>query len=93
VAINWSNAARHDVARIFDFNAAYDPRRAATIDGRLAQRAESCALNPMVGRLVVGSIRDRSLTDNQYVIRYRVDSEDEITILGIGHTRENSEHP
>ncbi len=90
MTINWSNAARHDVARIFDFNAVYDPARAVMIDGRLIDGADRCARNPMAGRPIAGTaIRERSLTDIQYVIRYRIDADDEITILEIRHTREN----
>lgn len=87
--ITWSNAARHDVARIFDFNAAYDLQRAGKIDGRLAEGAERCLRNPLAGRPVTASIRERSLRDIQYVVRYRIDAADEITILRIRHRREH----
>jgi plasmid stabilization system protein ParE len=90
VAIIWSNASRHDVSRIFDFNASYDVRRAVIIDERLVDGAERCARNPMAGRPIDGTaIRERSLADIQYVLRYRIEANGDITMLGIRHAREN----
>ena len=91
MAVIWSNEARHDVARIFDFNAAYDEDRAAKIDRRLIEAAALIERNPLIGRPVGQSgVRERSLTDIQHVGRYRV-SEDGIEILRVHHTRENRE--
>jgi plasmid stabilization system protein ParE len=90
VTISWSNAARHDVTRIFAFNAAYVPGCAAVIDGRLFEGADQCARNPLAGLAIAGTaIRKRSLTDIQYVIGYKADARDAIIILGIRHAREN----
>lgn len=92
MAIYWSNAARHDLARIFDFDAAYDVHRAALVDQRLLDAAEMCDRNPMAGRPAAGTaIRERSLTDIQDVLRYRIDANDDISMLAIRHARENKD--
>lgn len=92
MAIHWSQAARDDVARIFAFNAAYSEDRAARIDARLVGAALLIERNPLIGRRIAGTnVRERSLGDIQYVVRYRIDVSDEITILGVRHTREQQQ--
>ena len=46
-----------------------------------------------VARIFDFNVRERLLADIQYVVRYRIDADDEITILSIRHTRENREGP
>jgi len=93
VTPRWSNAARQDLARIFDLNADYDPARARLIDRRPIDEVARCADRPLTGRPIAGTaVRERPVTDIQYLIRYRVE-DDSVTVLGIRHTRENRGTP
>ncbi|WP_426265007.1 type II toxin-antitoxin system RelE/ParE family toxin [Sphingomonas sp. PWP1-2] len=90
MAVRWSAAARSALTRIFEFNAAYSAEYAERIDARLFGAAELIERNPRIGRRIAGTnVRKRSLSDIQYVVRYRIDAAGDITIVNVRHTREN----
>lgn len=88
MAIRWSPAARADLARIFDFNLAFSDERAELVDARLVERADALENTPLVGRPTrMKNVREVSLTDIQYVLRYLIENE-QVTVLRIHSTRE-----
>ena len=99
MTIVWTNDARKDLARIHTFNSSRDPDHAERVDQRLWEVAAFIERDPWIGRPIAGpALRERSLSDIQYVVRYRVenredDADCDIVILQVRHTRENREQP
>uniref|UniRef100_UPI0035CAD2B8 type II toxin-antitoxin system RelE/ParE family toxin n=1 Tax=uncultured Sphingomonas sp. TaxID=158754 RepID=UPI0035CAD2B8 len=90
MAVRWSIGSRRDLARIFTFNTAYSDDHAERIDACLVDAANLIARNPLIGRRIGASnVRERLLSDIQYIVRYRIDTTDDITILNVRHSREN----
>lgn len=74
----WTFVAERDVARV---------DRIAT---EIRRRCDILIRFPRLGRLVLrDQARDLSLTDMQYVIRYRIE-DDEVLIVGVRHTKQET---
>lgn len=84
--VEWTEPARADLARIFEFNLTWSYDWAVQVDDRLIERGSSLALMPQLGRRA-GTVMRLSVTDIQYVIDYEVTS-DRIRILRLQSTRE-----
>lgn len=88
----WSAAAQADLAWIFDFNIAGTESRAFLVDQRIAEQAEMIGLRPLIGRKTrLAGVREWTIVDVQYVLRYRVS--DPVEILRAFSTRENRGAP
>ena len=87
--VEWSEAARADLARIFDFNLQRSDAWAQRVDARLVERAGALGRTPLMGRSVsAGRLRLLSIPDIQYVLSYRIDKE-RVTIIRVHSTREH----
>lgn len=86
--LEWSESARADLARIFEFNLQKSFAWAVRVDARLIERAYTLTRMPRLGRPhgEAGLFR-LSVTDIQYIIDYEV-AGDRIGILQILSTRE-----
>lgn len=91
MAIAWFPAARADLARIFEFNLAFSLDRAELVDARPRGTREALEATPWVGRPTrIANVREVSLVDIQYVIRYLAEAE-AVTVLHVRSTREGIE--
>lgn len=91
MAVEWSPAARADLARIFEFNLAYSVERAEFVDTRLIERAEALEASPLIGRPTrMVNVREVSVVDIQYVLRYLLE-EGGVTMLRVRSTRERAD--
>lgn len=91
MTVIWSQTARADLARIFEFNAARSENWAARVDARLIARAEALAHASSGGRSLGSGFRSASVSDIQYVIVYQLENE-LVTITSIYSTRENRDY-
>ena len=86
--LDWARAARLDLARIWDFNAARSVDKAETVEDALAVAASSLLLSPRKGRLgETEGTRELSVLPIQYVLVYEIDGE-VIRILRVWSTAE-----
>ncbi|PTS90125.1 hypothetical protein DBR17_01965 [Sphingomonas sp. HMWF008] len=70
------------------FVAERDVARADRIATKVRRRCDILSKFPHLGRPVLqGRARDLSLTDMQYIIRYRIE-DDEVLIVGVRHTKQ-----
>lgn len=88
VKVIWTQPAEDDVLRHWLFMAERSAAHADHVEARLNAAAELLGSFPLIGRPVRRTIRDISLSDVQYVVRYRVD-EDAVRILGVRSTLQN----
>lgn len=88
MTVIWSAAARADLARIFEFNWTFSEDRADLVDRTLARSAELVGERPSMGRPTrLAGVREWSVPDIQYVLRYKV--ADPVEIVRVFSTREN----
>lgn len=72
------------------FVAERDVARADRIANEIRRRCDILSNFSQLGRSVLrGQARDLSLTDMQYIIRYRIE-DDEILIVGVRHTKQEA---
>lgn len=87
--LEWSAAARADLARIHAFNTGRSESFADRVEARLVKRADSLRARPHQGRLLRNTgLRAISVPDIQYVITYRVDTSN-VLIVEVRSTRED----
>ena len=84
----WTQKAETDVLQHWLFLAERNVAYAERVEARLRATGDLIGKFPLIGRPVARTIRDMSLPDVQYVLRYRVD-EDAIRILEVWSTRQN----
>lgn len=74
---------------MWSFVAERDVVRADRIEDEIRRRCDLLVKFPRLGRPVLNrKARDLSLTDMQYVVRYRIE-DDEILVVGVRHTKQN----
>lgn len=89
--VEWSQTARANLARIFEFNFGWSEDWAFRVDRRLVERGEALGRTPLIGSPMGSSgLRKLSVVDIRYVLTYRLDME-RVTIVRVHNTRENRE--
>lgn len=90
MTILWSSEARHDVDRLVDFVAAYDPTRAGEIEQELSQAPKGLLQFRRRGaRLSEFDPREvREFRVGTYLLRYELAGKD-IIVLRFFHARED----
>jgi toxin ParE1/3/4 len=81
----WSPSALREVAKIFDYLAAFNPQAAARVFDTLIAAGDSLADFPHRGRAVPKSNMRELVTVYPYIVRYRV-TRDSVRILRVRHT-------
>ncbi len=87
-AVRWTEPARDDLAKIFDFIARDSPAAAQAFVERVLQSAERLAAFPESGRRVpeFPELRYRELIVSSYRVQYRIEA-DVAFILTVVHGR------
>jgi plasmid stabilization system protein ParE len=89
VEIEWSLAARADLARIFDFNLRWGLQRAEKVDARLYERVSQLREYPELGEAADRNcLHKLSVPDIGYIILYEFDGTS-VFIVAVWHGREN----
>ncbi len=81
--VRWTPAALNDVARIYDYIAAMNPRAATDLAAQLSTAANSLSDLPERGRPIKGRRRELAIIW-PYVIRYRI-KDQQVEILRVRH--------
>ncbi|EPR18064.1 hypothetical protein M527_13940 [Sphingobium indicum IP26] len=86
--VNFTPQARDDLAAIRDWIAQDDERAAEKVVARVVQTAMMFGQFPLLGRAgVVEGTREFSVVGLPYLIVYRIESDIEVDVLTIIHTR------
>lgn len=86
--VNFTPQARDDLFSIRDWIAEDDTRVADQVIARIAQTAMMFGQFPMLGRVGrIAGTREFSVVGLPYLIVYRLESETEIDVLTVVHTR------
>lgn len=80
----WAPRTVRDVARIHDYIAAFNPRAAADLAGRLLEVGDSLAQHPGRGRPVPGTPWRELVIVYPYIIRYQITG-DVVRIVRVRH--------
>ncbi len=87
--LQFSRAALHDLIRLREFIAQYNPSAAARIADRLQRAIKGLTATPKIGRPVAGFKAEiREFIFGRYVVRYEV-RPSILYILRIWHGKEN----
>lgn len=86
--VNFTPQARDDLAAIRDWIAQDDERAADRVIARIVQTAMMFGQFPLLGRVgLVEGTREFSVVGLPYLIVYRIESDTEVDVLTIMHTR------
>ncbi len=86
--VNFTPQARDDLFSIRDWIAEDDARVADQVIARIVQTAMMFGQFPMLGRVGrIAGTREFSVVGLPYLIVYRIESETEIDVLTVVHTR------
>lgn len=88
----WSPSALREVARVFDYLVAFNPRAAAEVSNGLIAAGDSLMHFPHRGRPVANTGKRELITSYPYIIRYRI-VRDEVRILRVRHTSRRPTNP